>query len=111
MAVNDGNGFALAPDGTSVSFTIDSDTASAQPNPPTACTTIGGSCTTTITSATTGTTVVSAHTTLAVGGVTLTRHTDGTHGSSGPATKTWVDAYIQISPQNATNAIGHESRR
>ena len=51
-----------------------------------------------ITSLTTGVTVVSAHTTLAVGGVTLTRHTDSTHGSSGPATKTWVNAKIAITP-------------
>ena len=105
VSVNDGNGFTPALDGTLVTFTIDSDTASSQPNPPASCTTVGGSCTTSISSLTTGVTTVSAHTTLAVGGVTLTRHTDTTHGSSGPATKTWVNAKIAITP-DGTNRVG-----
>ena len=45
------------------------------------------------------------HTTLSVGGVALTRHTDGAGANSGPATKTWVDAKISIAP-NATNEVG-----
>jgi hypothetical protein len=77
---------------------------------PNTCTYTGGgptaSCTVTITSATPGTTTVSATSDIPVGGVTLTRTTNGTGGSSGPASKTWVDANIQISPQTAANPLG-----
>ena len=73
-------GFANAPDGTQISFTIDSGPgAFTSANP---CTTAGGtgSCSINLTSAVTGVTTVSAHTTLAVGGVSLTRNTDE-HGA------------------------------
>src|SRR5262249_23555753 len=50
-------------------------------------------------------TVVNAHTSVTVGGVPLDRTTNGTAGNSGPATKTWVNAKIEITP-NATNAVG-----
>ena len=89
--VNDGTGFTNAPDGTQISFTIDSGPGTlGTPNP---CTTSGGtgSCTITLSSATPGTTKISAHTTVSVGGVALTRHTDGTGANSGPATKLWAD--------------------
>jgi hypothetical protein len=108
VQVNDGSGagYVNAPDGTQVSFTIDNGPGSfTTPNP---CATSGGtgSCQITLTSAATGQTTVSAHVTTSVGGVVLTRVTNGTGGSSGPATKTWVNAYIQISP-DATNQVGH----
>ena len=94
--VNSGpGGFVNAPAGTPISFTIDSGPGTfTSPNP---CTTSGatGSCTITLVSNTTGTTVVSAHTTLSVGGVSLTRNTDGTGGSSGPATKMWAAATVR----------------
>jgi hypothetical protein len=105
--VNDGSGggFVSAPAGTPITFTIDSGPGT--PNPPTSCNTVGttGSCTTTITSAVVGTTVVSAHTTVSVGGVSLTRDTNGTGGNSGPANKVWVNANIQINPPTDTNAV------
>ncbi len=105
-----GGGFVLAPDGTPVTFTsVDSNGATSSPAPPVGCVTTGGSCTTAITSPTSGTTVVSAHvtfTTPAPGNIEITRHTDGTHGSSGPATKIWRDAFIQITPQDAINPVG-----
>ncbi len=41
-----------------------------------------------------------------MGGVTVHRATDGTHGSSGPATKTYVDAAIAVSP-SSVNEVGH----
>ena len=47
---------------------------------------------------------MTAHTTLTVGGVSLTRTTNGTGGNSGPAVKTWVNARISITP-NAFNEI------
>ena len=89
--VNDGSGPVNAPDGTQISFTIDSGPgAFTTANP---CTTSGGtgSCTITLSSAATGTTVVSAHTTVAVGGVSLTRDTNGVGANSGAATKLWAD--------------------
>jgi hypothetical protein len=102
---SDGTTFTNAPDGTVCTVTITSG-----PGTPTSqnCTTSGGTgtCDVTITSATAGTTTLSASTTVTVNTVVLTRTTDGTAGNSGPATKVWVDANIQISPPTATNAVG-----
>src|SRR5262249_46451176 len=57
-----------------------------------------------------GTTKIKAATDVTVPpvtGVTLHRETgDGKAGDSVDAGKEWVDAFIQITPQNATNAIG-----
>src|SRR2546425_858639 len=65
------------------------------------------SCTVVITSATTGTTVVSATSSIPLTDAgSATRTTDGTAGNSGPASKTWVDATIAITPATATNAVG-----
>src|SRR5437867_1095413 len=36
----------------------------------------------------------------------VSRTTNGTAGNSGPASKTWVDATIAITPATATNAVG-----
>src|SRR5260370_12977275 len=43
-----------------------------------------------------------------MGGVTVNRSTSGNSGpgGSGPATKTYVDAYIKLSPLTATNFVG-----
>ena len=101
--VNDGTGFTNAPDGTQISFTIDSGPGTlGSPNP---CTTSGGtgSCTITLTSATTGTTTVSAHTTLTVSGVQLTRDTNSTGGNSGPASKLWADDTVTTVVRDAAN--------
>jgi uncharacterized repeat protein (TIGR01451 family) len=64
-----------------------------------------GNCTIDLTSSTTGVTLVKASTSLLVGGVTLTRSTNGTGANSEPASKKWVDARISIAP-NATNEVG-----
>src|SRR5439155_1045933 len=65
------------------------------------------SCTVVITSATTGTTVVSATSSIPLKGEGLVaRTTNGTAGNIGPASKTWVDATIAITPATATNAVG-----
>jgi hypothetical protein len=103
--VNDGNGFVNTPDGTQISFTIDSGPGGFTTANP--CTTSGGigSCQIMLTSAVTGVTTVSAHVTESVGGVVLTRNTNGVGANSGPATKTWVNAGISIAP-NATNEVG-----
>src|SRR4029079_6175044 len=93
---DDGAGFTSAPDGTQISFSIDSGPGSfTTPNP---CTTTGGtgSCTITLTSPSTGATKGSAHVDVTPGGVAVHRDTDGAGGNSGPATATWVDARIAI---------------
>ena len=102
--VNDGTGFANAPDGTPISSTVDTGPGGLTSA---TCMTSGGSgsCTVDLTSSVTGVTTVSAHTTVSVGGVVLTRNTDGTGSNSGPVTKRWVDAKIAIAP-SATNRIG-----
>src|SRR5262249_11607105 len=43
---------------------------------------------------------INALTTVTVGGVSLTRTTNGTGGNSGPATKTWIPPGGQITPTN-----------
>ena len=96
--VNPGSGQVNAPDGTTITFS----------NPPGgSCTTAGGtgSCSVSYTSNVTRIDTVTASTTVSVGGVTLTRTTDGVAPNSGPAIKRWVNARIQITP-NATNAVG-----
>jgi hypothetical protein len=106
--INAGNGagFVNAPDGTQISFTIDSGPGGFTTVNP--CTTAGGSgsCQIGLTSNATGTTTVSAHTNVTVGGVSLHRDTKGSGANSGPASKLWVNAAIQIAP-NATNEVGH----
>ncbi len=100
------DGFVNAPAGTGISFTIDSGPgAFTSANP---CMTVGntGSCTINLSSSTTGVTTVSAHTTLSVGGIVVTRNTDGTGTNSGPAVKRWVNAAIAIAA-NATNEVGN----
>src|SRR5207237_1156978 len=60
----------------------------------------------TFTSASAGQVVGNASTSFALNGVTLARATgDSNTGDSGPATKTFEDARISITP-NATNAVG-----
>jgi hypothetical protein len=71
---------------------------------------VGSTCTVTISSATVGTTVVSATSSIGVAGETIVR-TTGTPanlaaGGTGNASKTWVNANIQITPATATNPIG-----
>src|SRR5207244_11053798 len=104
---NDGTGFANAA-ARLVTFTIDSGpgTLSNGNVSATSCSTnANGNCTIDLVSNVTGVTTVSAHTTFTVGGISLTRDTDNTGGSSAPATKTWANAKISIAP-DATNEVG-----
>jgi len=91
VGVDAGDGSVTdAPDGTSIAFTIDSDSGKA--TSPAPCITSGGTgrCTVDLVSSATGTTVVSASATVPVDGVSLTRRTDGIGTDSGPATVHWV---------------------
>src|SRR3954462_1447918 len=106
--VNSGAGFVNAPDGTLITFSIQSGPGSFVGGVNT-CNTAGGtgSCTVQITSATTGTTVVRAATDVTVAGVSLHRATgDANVGDSADAHKDWVNARISIAP-SATNEVGH----
>jgi uncharacterized repeat protein (TIGR01451 family) len=104
--VNNGSGgFVNAPNGTQISFTIESGPGSFTTSNP--CTTSGGtgSCTITLTSATTGVTVVSAHVTLVLNGLTVTRNTNGSGVNSSAATKLWADATARTDILNASGNV------
>src|SRR3954454_1142987 len=106
--VNSGAGFVNAPDGTLITFSIQSGPGVFVGGVNT-CNTAGGtgSCTVQITSGTPGTTVVRAATDVTVAGVSLHRATaDGLPGDSADAHKDWVNARISIAP-SATNEVGH----
>src|SRR5262245_49061177 len=64
-----------------------------------------GQCSVTFTSNAAGTVTGHATVTFDVGGVSLTRATDNTHGSTGDATKRFVDANISIVPDRV-NEVG-----
>ena len=90
VTVCDGNGSHPAPDGTAISFTLDSGPGAF--TTPSTCTVSGGtgSCSVAVMSAVTGVTTVSAHATLTVDGSPLTRATDGAGANSDPANVTWI---------------------
>src|SRR5712691_8050697 len=104
---NAATSFVNAPAGTTINFTVtNSNGANATPATG-SCTTIGttGSCTFTITSSKPGQTTTQATTTVSVGGLALTRTTGDGFTDSANASKTWVDAYIALSPLTKTNEI------
>src|SRR5262249_20438390 len=67
---------------------------------------VNGQCTETFTSNSAGKGTCPGTVTLTVGGVSITRSTDGVSPNSADAVKTFVDAKITISP-DATNEVGH----
>src|SRR2546427_793608 len=91
--------FSITPSGATF-------TANTCASPTVALNGLSASCTVTVNSSTVQTVTVNATGHVTMGGVTVTRSTDSTHGSSGPATKSWVDANIQIAP-NGVNEVGH----
>ena len=62
-------------------------------------------CTYIINNASAGLFTVNASAVFTIGGVTITRSTNGSGGNSGPATKRFVDAQIDLSPLTATNPV------
>jgi uncharacterized repeat protein (TIGR01451 family) len=106
--VSSGATFVNAPAGTLITFTVTSGTATFVGG--NTCNTIGatGECTVQINSPTPGANTIKAATNVTVGGVSLHRETgDGLAGDSANASKTYVDANIQITPATATNVVGH----
>ena len=119
ITVNATNGGVLAAGTATASILTPPSTTGSFVGSPT-CNYTGGaataSCTVTITSAVAGTTTVQATSTIgftnAAGTVTRTTGTAdnvtaGCAANCGNAAKNWVDAFIQITPQNATNAVGN----
>jgi hypothetical protein len=101
-----GSGFAAAPDGTTVTFSLANNTAGATfKNDVNTCTTTSGSCTVTITTSATGKVDIHATTTYAISGLNVTRSTDGLGNNSVDANKRYVDAQIDLSPLTDTNGI------
>ncbi|MCI0582589.1 MAG: prealbumin-like fold domain-containing protein [Chloroflexi bacterium] len=68
----------------------------------------GGQCIVVFTSGVAGQVTGHATVALTVGGVPLSRNTDGVAPNSDDAVKTFVDAYITISPDEDTNEVGDD---
>jgi len=110
---NDGTGNTPAA-GVHVDYTLTDSNGAAhvtRPNPPTTCdgtTNANGTCKIVFQSPTAGKVVGNASVTLNLGGISVTRSTSSNSGSNGtgPATKTYVDASISISPEQASNEVG-----
>jgi hypothetical protein len=102
--VDDGTGEVDAPDGTEISFEIESGPGSLSAD---SCDTTGGtgSCSVTLNSAVAGVTVVSATSTVTIDAVTLDLATNGSGANSDNLTKRWIDASVTIGP-SAVNPIG-----
>ena len=99
--------------GTATPTAFTSITPSVSPSPDSQSTTCGtptvngntATCTFTINSSSVGSFTANATAVVTMGGVGVTRTTDGTHGSSGSAVKKYVDANVSISP-SAVNEVG-----
>jgi hypothetical protein len=104
--VNDGSGFANAPDGTVCTVTVISGAATpASQTCTTGTPTSGsGSCDVVISSSTAGTNTIQASTTVVVGGVSLTRTTGDSNVGDGPnATKLYADDTVTTKVLDAQN--------
>jgi uncharacterized repeat protein (TIGR01451 family) len=104
----DGAGFvAAANDPVSVALTSTNGANAVPSTPLSGMTDAGGHFSVTFTSATAGQVIGNATTSFTLNGVTLSRATGDSHvGDSGPATKTFEDATISISP-SGINEINH----
>src|SRR5439155_1090766 len=101
-------GFAPAPDGTNPVVTLtDANGAISNISSNTSASTgtVNVTCSVTYTTNTAGTVTGHAKVTFSVGGGSLTRETDNTHGTTGDAVKRFVDAKISIAP-DATFVVG-----
>src|SRR5438093_12982074 len=101
--------FGPAPNGTKPTVTLTNDATSNYINVTDNCASAGttsGSCTVTFTSSTPGTVTGHATVTFSVGGVSVTRATDNTHGSTGDATKVFVAGSLAwFKDDNAGNPL------
>ena len=105
VEINDGSGWADAPEGTEVVFSIESGPGEFDPISGVAYTDSNGEATIELVSDEPGITEVSAMSEIELGGVTIDIETDGEGENSGPAEKTWIDARISIG-DDGVNLIG-----
>ncbi|MFO8073263.1 MAG: hypothetical protein R6V85_15440 [Polyangia bacterium] len=91
-----GGGWANAPDGTVVTFTLPTNTADADFVGDNTCQTLDGACSVQINADAPGEVEIHAATDVAVGGLTLHRETDATGENSGDASKTYAEAGIDL---------------
>jgi prealbumin domain-containing protein len=110
---NDGTGWTAVPVGTKPTVSISPLPGTVTDNCASTGTNASGVCTVVINSSTAGVFTANASGSVTVGGVSLTRDTDsatanpcGGGTTCGPAVKTYVDAYITITPQSAANPVG-----
>lgn len=97
VSQNNGSGWSAAPDNTLVTFSLVNNTAGAAfVGAVNSCTTTAGACSVQINTLTPGSVDIHATTTFSVGGVSLTRASDGTHGSSGDANKLYVAGSLNV---------------
>ncbi|MDQ1425131.1 MAG: large repetitive protein, partial [Acidimicrobiaceae bacterium] len=103
--VNSGSGFANAPNGTTINFSL---TGPASFVGPSSCTTAGGtgSCTVVISSSTSGTSTIKASTDVTINGVALHRASgDGKAGDSADAAKLWANDSARTDILNASGTV------
>jgi uncharacterized repeat protein (TIGR01451 family) len=103
--VNSGSGFANAPNGTTINFSLAGPASFVGPG---SCTTAGatGSCTVVISSSTVGTSTIKASTDVTVSGLVLHRESgDAKAGDSTNATKLWADDSARTDILNASGAV------
>jgi len=103
-----GAGLANVPNGTKPTVTLTAAKGAVIKDTTNNCAstgTVSGSCTVVFNSDFGGTITGHASITLTLANLQVTRATDGTHGSSDDAVKTYVDANIKITPA-ATNEVG-----
>ena len=105
--LGDGGGF-IAAVGETVTFSIDSGTATFVGGIDSCVTDASGQCSVSIVSNTTGDNTISATSNVDVNGFPVSVSTDGMGNNSGPANKTYADAKISIDPPDATNEVGDE---
>jgi hypothetical protein len=99
-----GTGYVVA-SGETVKYTVIAGTATFVGGVDTCVTNGSGQCSVSIISNSVGDNTIKAVSDVGVSSLVLHRETDSTHSSSGPATKKYVDAYITITPEDATNPI------
>ncbi|HUQ78348.1 MAG TPA: SpaA isopeptide-forming pilin-related protein [Patescibacteria group bacterium] len=103
------DGWKVAPNSTVVTFSLNDNTAGATfVGGVTSCTITNGlgTCSVSINTSTAGSVDIHATTTFDVGGLSVTRQTNGVGNNSADANKVYVDARIRLSPLTDTNPVG-----
>ena len=107
VQVNDGTGWSTAGSGVTVNFSLVNNTAGASfVGSSSATTNASGQASVDINSSSPGSVDIHASTTVTVGGLPLTRQTDGTGENSDDAGKDYIDVKLTLTPSTDTNQVG-----